>query len=227
MTVNEARLMRVLARWHRRLAFLVVAWLVWLAATGFLINHAPGWGLDRKPLAAGLQRLVYGIDAGSSPFCETAPATGDDCGDVFAALEWARGLLLLSAHSLYLLDGDGALLEQLPVAETGLSNLEAGVNTGPVIYLRGSGGVVETGPDLLAFRMLGLAEAAGLRDAPWQAASPAGAKVSWERFLLDLHAARFLGPLAVWFNDLAAGLILLLAVTGAWLGRVKRRANRR
>jgi hypothetical protein len=51
--------------------------------------------------------------------------------------------------------------------------------------------------------------------------------VSWERFLLDLHAARFLGPLAVWFNDLAAVLILVLAMSGAWLGRLKRRASGR
>ena len=219
--------MRVLARWHRRLAFVVVAWLVWLAATGFVINHAPGWGLDRKPLSAGLQRLVYGIDAGAQPFCETAPATGDGCVDVFAALEWAQGPLLLSPHTLYLLDRNGALLEQLPVAEAGLTTLEAGMNMGAEIYLRGGGGVVETGPDLFAFRTLGPAEAAALQGEPWQMASPAAEKVSWERFLLDLHAARFLGPLAVWFNDLAAGLILLLAVTGAWLGRVKRKANAR
>ena len=46
--------------------------------------------------------------------------------------------------------------------------------------------------------------------------------ISWERLLLDLHAARFLGPLAGLFSDLMALLIVVLAVTGYWTYRLTR-----
>ena len=49
--------------------------------------------------------------------------------------------------------------------------------------------------------------------------------ISWERLLLDLHAARFLGPLARVFNDVAAAVILLLVVSGFWLYFVRRKYN--
>jgi uncharacterized iron-regulated membrane protein len=40
-----------------------------------------------------------------------------------------------------------------------------------------------------------------------------------------MHAARFLGPLAKIFTDLVAGLILVMAVSGIWLYRLKRNGN--
>jgi uncharacterized iron-regulated membrane protein len=49
------------------------------------------------------------------------------------------------------------------------------------------------------------------------------AQITWERFFLDLHAARFLGSFSRVFNDLMAGLILLLALSGFWLHRMKGR----
>lgn len=54
----------------------------------------------------------------------------------------------------------------------------------------------------------------------------AGDSISWERFLLDLHAARFLGGLASILTDLMGGLILLLALSGLWLWWLKRPADR-
>jgi uncharacterized iron-regulated membrane protein len=43
--------------------------------------------------------------------------------------------------------------------------------------------------------------------------------------LLDIHAARFLGPAARVFNDLMAALILILAISGLWLYSAKRKSN--
>ena len=217
--------MRMLARWHRRLATVVVVWLVVLAISGLLINHAPGWGLDRKPLAGAVQRSLYGIEPEGAPFCESAPATGDGCSDIFTALPIDPGMLLLSEYSLYLLDANGLLLEKFPAAQTGLPILEAGLERNGALYLRGGDAIVRTGPDLLEFRLLADSEVDELNDQNWQGRAAAGRDVTWERFLLDLHAARFLGPWAVWFNDAAAALILVLAASGAWLGRLKRRAN--
>ena len=105
MTADQAKRMRFMARWHRRVAVFVMAWLAVLAATGIVINHAGDWGLDREPLAQPLQRWVYGIQGGHENFCATAPATGNECSAVFARLELPDGELLLAASSRYRLCG--------------------------------------------------------------------------------------------------------------------------
>ena len=58
MTIDEAKRLKTLTRWHRRLAVFVGLWLVVLAVTGTLINHAHDWGLDRVALPGSLQQMV-------------------------------------------------------------------------------------------------------------------------------------------------------------------------
>jgi len=226
VTIDQARRLQAVSRWHRRIALVVVAWLVFLALTGFVVNHANGWGLDRARLAASLQRLVYGIEPEASSYCEAFPQAGEECARVFASLELPFGRLLVADSSLLLLDEAGSLVERLPAAMTGLTAIDAAVADGDAVFLRGGGRVVRAGSDLVEFEPT--ANDGALPDGPaWQVRPESAAGVTWERFLLDLHAARFLGPLATWFNDLMAVLILLLAASGAWLHRLKRKGNGR
>lgn len=226
MTIEQARRLQVVARWHRRVALAVMAWLAFLALTGIAVNHANGWGLDRARLAAPLQRLVYGIESNAPPHCEDFPQAGEECARVFASLELPFGRLLVADSSLLLLDGEGSLVERLPAAMTGLAAIDAALADGDAVFLRGGSRVVRAGSDLVEF-----VPAASFPDdssgSAWQRRPETAAGVTWERFLLDLHAARFLGPLATWFNDLMAVLILLLAASGAWLHRLRRNGNGR
>ena len=225
MTLDRARRMQSVARWHRRLALLIMVWLVHLAATGFLVNHAQSWGLDRAPLAESLQWWVYGIEPEREAHCDGVAAAGIDCSRVFSRFALSAGSLLISPNSLWLLDDDGGLLEQLPAAMTGLVKIESGLLDDESIYLAGEGRVVETGPDLLEFETLTPQQVEALPGTGWQSAKSTDVIISWERFLLDLHAARFLGPAAKVFNDLMAFLILALAVSGVALSWLKRKAN--
>ncbi len=107
----------------------------------------------------------------------------------------------------------------------GLASLQAVHASGDAVYLRGSSRTIRTDPELLDFQVLDERESAALADAAWQRRGEQAGSISWERLLLDLHAARFLGPFAKAFNDLAAGLILLLLLSGTWLHRLRRRAR--
>ena len=133
MTIDQARRLKGLALWHRRVALVVCAWLLVLAGSGLLINHAHDWGLDRSGLAGPLQRVLYGIEPDDEDSCQGALTPEADC---------------------------------------------------------------------------------------------SGDSISWERFLLDLHAARFFGPLASVITDLMGGLVLLLALSGLWLWWLKRPQGR-
>lgn len=225
MTIDQARNRKALARWHRRVAVFVGLWLAVLAVSGILINHAHDWRLDSKPLNPLLQRWVYGIEATGEDFCDAVPSIGMECTGIFARLPLPAGALLLAEHSLFLLDDSGQMVEKLIAGQLGLAALHAGLIEGPRIYLRDEHKVVRTDADLMSREILDQRDAEALRGLDWQVRIETADAITWERLLLDLHAARFLGPLAKLFNDLLAGLILLLAVSGAWLFRLKRNGN--
>ena len=217
MTIDKARRRKTLARWHRRFAIFVSIWLMLLAGSGLVINHANDWGLDKKPLVAPLQQWVYGIDAGEPGLCESDIPEGIACDELFARLQLPVGVLLLGTRDLFLLDDSGQLVEKISVRQLGLTSLQAVLREGSEIYLRGGNKVVLTTPDLADGQVLDTAAAEALDGRQWQEAGETAAQITWERFLLDLHAARFLGPVASLFNDLMATFILILAISGIWL----------
>ena len=135
------------------------------------------------------------------------------------------GSLLLGARDLFLLDDAGQLIEKLSVSQFGLSSLQAGLRVGSEIYLRDTHKTIQINLDLMDSSSLDTEAIAALMGHDWQVAEGTQNAITWERFLLDLHAARFLGPLAKVFNDLMAALILVLALSGIWLYRIKPGSN--
>ena len=225
MTVDKAKRRKAVARWHRRFAIFISFWLILLASSGLLINHANAWGLDRQPLTPTLQRWVYGIETDANDLCDPLTREGIACEQLFARLELPAGALLLGVRDLFLLDDSGQLVEKMSVRQFGLVSLQAAFLEGSEIYLRGANKAVLTTQDLVNGRTLNSEAVAALEGRDWQVAGTPSDSITWERFLLDLHAARFLGPLAAVFNDLMAAFILILAISGLWLFRSKNRKN--
>jgi hypothetical protein len=225
MTVDKARRMQMIARWHRRFAVFIAIWILVLAVSGVLINHANDWGLDSTPLPGFLQSSIYGIETDSEAQCAEKEFEGVDCSAVFARLKLAAGEVLLSEYDLYLLDGAGRLVEKLTASHLGLDTLDAGLHHDARIYLRDSRTTVSTDLELLENEVLEPEARAALSGHDWLVRGERNSTITWERLLLDLHAARFLGPLATTFSDLMAVLILILAVSGSWLYRLRRNAN--
>lgn len=222
MTIDQARRLQWVARWHRRVALLVLLWLAWLAGSGILVNHANDWGLDRTELPGGIQSWVYGIAPAQPDHCSGLALPGTDCSGVFARLNLSAGAALLEMHQILLLDAAGELLERLPAGQLGLSRLDAGGVRGEAVLLKGPEGVVHSDHDFLDYYLVSGQPSQDSSATEWQSRSETQASISWERFILDLHAARFLGSFAKVFNDLMAGLILLLAVSGAWLYHIRK-----
>ncbi|MDH3941846.1 MAG: hypothetical protein OET46_12720, partial [Xanthomonadales bacterium] len=119
----------------------------------------------------------------------------------------------------------GQLVEKMSVSQFGLTRLQAAFQEGTRVYLRGAEKVVQTTPDLIEGQVLDPAAVLELDEKDWQAARSPAEAITWERFLLDLHAARFLGPAARLFNDLMAAFILILAMSGLWMYLVNRKKS--
>jgi len=225
VTIDQARWLRVLARWHRRIALVVCIWLVVLAASGLLINHAHDWGLDRSSPGPTLQRLLYGVESDGEEFCNDAASLGPECAEVFAQLPLPAGELLVGRKTLFLIDTQGDLVEKLAAAQLGLGDVEAAVASDSSVYLRDAKQTVKVDEELLDWQVVDAAAIAHLQARDWRVGASSGETISWERFLLDLHAARFIGPLAKGFTDLMGGLILLLALSGLWLWWIRRKRD--
>jgi hypothetical protein len=225
VTVDRARRRQLFARWHRRLALVVFLWLGVLAASGLLVNHAHDWGLDRKPLPQSMQSGLYGIEAAGEDFCATTPGVGQECSRVFARLELPSSAFLLTPSSIFLVDEKGVLIERLSPSQLSLGELQAGLLRGSSVFLQDAEHIVRTDRQLLDWKVLDAVPTDLLQDPDWQSSTGSSASISWERFLLDLHAARFLGSWTKAFNDLVAIVILLLVVSGVWLSLNKRNGN--
>lgn len=213
---------RAWGRWHRRLAAVIGAWLLVLALTGVAINRAHDWGLDRAQLPAGMARVFYGPVADTTGHCGVPGVPPAVCAQVAAQLLVPAGTLLLTDQQVLLVDAGGAVVEQLPVAALGLARLEAVARVDDAIWLRGDGMVVRTDLDLVGIRQAGADDPGRPSAAAWRTLDGPADAITWERVFQDLHAARFLGPLAGPFNDLMAALLVVLALTGAWLWWLRR-----
>jgi hypothetical protein len=223
MTRNQARRLQWVRRWHRRAGLVAALWLALLAVTGSAINRAHDWGLDRAALPAMMLGALYGIDAQEMNPCAELDPVADACDDAFARFATPAGSMVVAPHRALLLGPDDQLVEALPAGQLGLTRIDAGLAAGGWIYLRDGQRIVAAAPDLLTLRDPEHAELAGLPDGDWKQpdADAAAGRITWERLLLDLHAARFLGPAARWFTDLMAALIVLLVGGGIWLYRLR------
>ncbi|MGD8579519.1 MAG: PepSY domain-containing protein [Lysobacterales bacterium] len=226
MTIDQARRRQAFARWHRRLALAVFAWLAALAATGILINHAHDWGLDSKPLPGWLTERAYGVTAVDGDQCPRGIPSPSLCAAVFAWLDLPSGELLLTPDAVLLVGQEGELIESLSVAQVGLSRVEAAYLDESSVYLKGGGRAVRSDLDLITWQPLAPDTQREMTDARWRERGDGPGMITWERLLLDLHAARFLGPMTALFTDLMAGLILFLAGSGIWLWWLKRQRAR-
>lgn len=237
---NRRRWSLRLARWHRWAGFTAALFVLVLALTGLLLQHAPALGLDRAAVGSTVLARWLGHEAGPvTAFRANGDwILGNDGGlwrgrtriatvaappDGVLAVE--HGLAIAVAGDLYLFDAGGRLLERMRAA---------GALPAPIRRLGRAGdgtAVVEAddhvwrvGDDWLVFEPHeGDAVSWSRPRTPPDALARfvresglAGA-VTWERLLLELHSGRLGGNVGVIVMDMAAIALLLLSTTGLYL----------
>lgn len=245
-----SRLLRItaLVTWHRRLGLTAAIFVLVLAVTGLTLNHTDDLGLDERHLAAGWLLNWYGIEApdeadsyvlsygvvtrlGDRLYLDTR-LIEHDVSAINGAVASEDLVIVAIDGDLLLLTADGERVERLG-REAGLPQGIDSLGLDPAnrVLLRSSAGLYRAGPALLSWDRV--ADDPG----PIRWARPAatdeamlvtlradylGSILSLERVLLDLHSGRILGRFGPWLMDLAAVLLLVLAVTGIWLWNLRR-----
>ncbi|HNP62288.1 MAG TPA: PepSY domain-containing protein [Woeseiaceae bacterium] len=222
-------------RTHRVLGVSSLLFLVLIALTGLILNHADDLGLSRTAAAPWLIGL-YGVDlppvdsafsAGGVQFAtsaETLFANGDevlkDADRLTGAVAVDDVIVVATRDEFFITDSTGALIERytadLSIKQMGTVDQR--------IYISDGEGIAEfdahqmslvaidngSVPDI-TWSQPGLPDAAQVRQIGLAAL---GQALNWERVLLDVHSGRILPGLGRWLADLTALALLYMCGTG-------------
>jgi hypothetical protein len=228
----------LLHRWHRRMGAVAGLFVLWLAASGIVLNHSTALGLDHTEISAPWLIRMYGLhtvipDRGFRSanhwMIGTDSRTVIDGRPIPAALPEPLGLvamnnLLFAANTscITVLDAGGRLVDTLRGSDLPVSTIRR----------MGQGGGVVVIADLQDHRFAsrdGLDWASYSGSVIWAASEIVPASVRaraapylspqlpLERILLDAHSGRIIGHYGPLLVDAIGMVFMLLALSGLWI----------
>lgn len=236
---------RSLYLWHRWLGLLAAVFVLLLASTGILLNHAHDLGLDQNTVHSTWLLDAYGIQApaprsyaagahwvsavGQRVYLDEREIADDTA--LHGALFNGQLIAVVLDHAIALFTLDGVLIEDMP---TPAPVLAAARSSTGALLIRTATGWWQADNQFLTWSAL---DTTTPRFAIQPAAAPTvlqtallqhyrGTALSWERVLLDLHSGRLFGVLGRYVMDAAGVLLILLALSGImvwWQRRVHQR----
>lgn len=229
---------RIIRRMHARIGVFALFFLIFLAASGWALNHAESLKLDKREINTPWLMRWYGIDAPS-------PAQGYLLGTQYFAEDggkWVLGNTVLAEHreavvgavesggivyvataaALYIYQADGQLVDKVerqslpaqPILALGKLDDSIILKT-PSLLFAGTDGLdwkaVRAGPGTWS-------SAQPLPDTvKVQLAAAFAPALPAQRILLDLHSGRLLGRYGPLFVDFLAIALLALGMSGLWI----------
>lgn len=233
--------------WHRRLGLSVFLVLIFLAISGFALNHSPALKLSKINLSNSWLLSWYGLEkpllqgfnlndkwlyeGGNNMLYIDSEMVAPCVAPLLSAVSNRQFIAALCSDSLILLTKEGQLLEsfsQLDGLPADAKAISAADNN---LYLLTDSAVLEFDPDSFALAVSSLTDALlppGAATLPLpksieQQLENTGPSISLETVILDLHSGRFFGGFGVLIMDIVGLLICILSITGlmAWIGRLR------
>ncbi len=212
-----------------------MAFLVLIALTGLILNHADGLGLSRTPAASWLIGL-YGVelpsvdsafDAGDVQFATSAAtlyangqAIAKGVSPLTGAVEAGGVVVAATQDEIFVADPMGVLIERyaadVPIRRIGSSEQRIVVSDGESIreFDAQAMNLVAIDDALVPNITWSRAGAPNAEQARQIGLTTLGQALNWERVLLDIHSGRILPGLGRWLADLTALALLYMCGTG-------------
>lgn len=250
---GSARVRLWLRRGHRWLGVVLVLFVLLLAVSGIALNHASGWGLDRRHLDWPWLLDAYGIQApaptasfadgglratllGERLFLDDEEIAQDVAG--LAGIATLEPLVIVGTHdTVYVLTTAGELVEAMdtatgmpgPIDRVGRDGQRAVVESGDRLY--------RSDPDITRFEHWDTDQRGGLW---WSTATPPeaadlevlqtlyrGRGLTVERVLADLHSGRIFAHAGTLIMDAVAVFMVILSLSGfvLWIQHSRREAE--
>lgn len=234
---------------HRVIGTIVALFVVLIAGTGLMLNHTTELQLDKRYVESDTVLNHYGIRAPARIPAYAASShwisqwdrqigfdtrvLGTTHSELRGAVTAGSYIVVALRDELWLLDSDGTLIERIG-AEHGVPTPIERIGTyhNQLVVAAGQGVVrvdldtLDRQPHAMATRWSAATEMpSSLRDAV--ASTYRQQQLSWERLVQDVHSGRILSITGVYVTDIAAVLLLLLAVSGLWLSLTRPGKRRR
>ncbi len=228
-------------RWHRRIGVSLFFMVIFLALSGFALNHSLGLKLSSTKLSNDWLLSWYGLEQPASEGFKLG--TGNwlyQAGDnqlflndkniaqcqppLLSVVEVEQQIVALCNDELALLTAEGDLIESFTRLQGLPANSTSVIAHNNQLYLRGEYGVMAFDPDSLSVSAssISLLPAVNVPAALPQSLTDylkdqgLSSSISMETLILDLHSGRFFGGAGVLFVDIVGLLLCILAITGLW-----------
>ena len=212
-----------------------MAFLVLIALTGLVLNHADDLGLTQTPAASWLVGL-YGVElppvdsafnAGDVQFATSAAtlfANGEEVAKGIGRLTGAVGVsgvtVAATEDEIFVTDPMGALIERyvadVAIRQIGSSDQRIFIADGATIseFDAQAMNLVAIDDALAPHIRWSRPVAPNVEQARQIGLAMLGQALNWERVLLDIHSGRILPGLGRWLADLTALALLYMCGTG-------------
>jgi hypothetical protein len=240
-----------LHRWHRRIGVLASVFLIWMAVSGWLLNHTGALNLARHPVHVNWVLQRYGVKAtlpehafiaashwlaatpeatfldGRSIATSIGPSTNSGLAQPLGMVANNSMLFVASAKQLKIFSPEGAAIDSIDTSLLPIANIARIGN--------GCSGVVIENDNKMFASSDGVNWQACRDSVSWSAPVPLTAAqqaiiepllqsgISIERVLLDLHSGRFLGTWGPYFVDVLGAGLVVLGLSGVWMFAHQRR----
>jgi len=242
-----------LRNWHKRAGLFAFAFMIWLGASGFLINQSAPWGYDTTRIDWPAITSLYGMRAsppregytagdawlargGDDVFLNGSPVAypiGEPQGMVASDASGQTLLYVATRESLVLLKPDGSVYDELsspilPVKEV----LAVGTTDGGIAVRGGEETLVSTDGGLRWNEVDDLnaqwSEPSSLAESQRDILAPYSMpSLPLERALLDLHSGQIFGDAGTWVVNIVGLLSIWLGISGLWMTLRQQRQQKR
>lgn len=241
--------LRSLYVWHRYMGVSVALFALLIAVTGLLLNHTEDFQFDSRYVENDWVLDWYGIKAptqllsfpandrhvtlmGEHLYLDYKEIPGEYA-RLVGALYLQNMYVVAVSDSVLLLTPGGEIVDQLRGDQGVPAGIKAiGADSDGLLVTEGSHDFYQTDRNFLKWQR----RESGDRGVDWSRpgnldeqlkaslqAHYRGEVLPVERVILDLHSGRFFGRAGPWIFDLAAVLIILLALSGTWVWLRRRR----
>jgi len=243
----QARLIRHLREWHRKLGIVAAFFLIFLSITGIALNHTDSFKLAHFNVKSTWLLDHYGIKAPNqlSFFSDNIIATDqliwlentlllEVATPVVSIGKFQNYILIATEQSFYIYTQRGELVDQLDTS----SGLPYGISemflSKSNVIVKAATGYYQTDSNFYDWQKITTAvEPSWIvkTDATPEKKSSAilnykSQFLTWERIIVDTHSGRFFGIIGVYFMDAVALLLILLSLSGIYIWIRYARAKR-
>ena len=240
-------LIRQLRAWHRKLGIVTAFFLIFLAATGMIINHANFFSLDTTPVTNTVILNFYGIKAptdirfyGNEDENGQIAVTDDfvwlnhqflfeSNATIIAAARYQSMWLVVTTEQLSLYSAQGELVDQLDSASGVPENISALAINQQNVIVKSDNKLRQTDSDFLTWQNVKTRQGIAwiepvnvntthqLKKIQEATLQFKSRFLNWEKLLLDVHSGRIFGEFGVLISDFIAILLILLSLSGLYI----------